>query len=96
MLYQERWKIQGLVQGVGYRAFAARTGEALGLRGWVQNNPDGSVELLAQGSKGDLERFWTECEKGSAKAQVHKITRISDTKQIAVADLMQGFSVKAP
>ena len=49
--------ITGRVQGVGYRYTALRVAEQLGLRGWVRNAPDGSVETWAQGSGDVLEEF---------------------------------------
>jgi acylphosphatase len=44
-----RLRITGRVQGVGYRLWATRTAARLGLRGWVRNRSDGSVEVLATG-----------------------------------------------
>jgi len=45
----------GEVQGVGFRASARLFAKGLGLKGYVKNLPDGSVELAAQGAKKDLE-----------------------------------------
>ncbi|MFH2071006.1 MAG: acylphosphatase [Elusimicrobiota bacterium] len=49
--------IDGEVQGVGYRYFAVRLAQSLGIVGWVLNKPDGSVEIDAEGEKTDLDRF---------------------------------------
>jgi acylphosphatase len=43
--------ISGEVQGVGYRAWAIRIAAELGLRGWVRNRVDGTVEMLATGDE---------------------------------------------
>ena len=43
--------ISGEVQGVGYRAWAMRIAAELGLRGWVRNCIDGTVEMLAIGTE---------------------------------------------
>lgn len=47
----------GRVQGVGFRFTVRELAVSLGLRGYVRNRPDGSVELLAQGPRPDLERL---------------------------------------
>jgi len=47
--------VRGRVQGVGYRVFALREGMALGLDGSVANLGDGSVRVVAEGSRRDLE-----------------------------------------
>lgn len=49
--------VTGLVQGVGFRYEALRAARRLGLTGWVRNNPDGSVELEAQGDSRSVEEF---------------------------------------
>lgn len=47
--------IRGKVQGVGYRVFALREAEWLGLAGSVRNLPDGSVHVIAEGPAADLD-----------------------------------------
>jgi acylphosphatase len=49
--------VRGLVQGVGYRWFAAQRAEALGLRGSAANQADGSVDIIAAGREDALEAF---------------------------------------
>jgi len=46
--------IHGHVHGVGFRYFVLKNAVNLGLKGWVKNNIDGSVEVLAEGSKNKL------------------------------------------
>lgn len=46
--------VYGHVQGVNYRASALRQAQALGLTGWVRNGPDGTVEVVAEGSRASL------------------------------------------
>ena len=55
--------IQGRVQGVGFRAQAKRFAQRLQLTGFVRNLPDGSVEIVAQGEKGDLDKLVEELKK---------------------------------
>ena len=44
-----RARITGRVQGVGFRAFVERAAAQLGVRGWVRNRRDGSVEAVIAG-----------------------------------------------
>lgn len=46
--------VRGQVQGVGYRWFVQREAARLGLQGWVANQLDGSVEVVAEGSEAAL------------------------------------------
>lgn len=62
--------VRGFVQGVGYRAGAIRRARALGLRGWVRNKSDGSVELLAEGDEEALGEFLGWCRQGPWGASV--------------------------
>ena len=49
--------VHGRVQGVSYRANARRKAQELGLRGYTRNNPDGSVEIVAEGDSELIERL---------------------------------------
>ncbi len=63
-------KIRGRVQGVWFRALAQERARELGVRGWVRNCPDGSVEVVAEGEKNALQRLITWCHKGPEGALV--------------------------
>jgi acylphosphatase len=52
-----RVRFRGRVQGVGFRYTAAGLAQAAGVRGYVRNCADGSVELVAQGAGGDIDRL---------------------------------------
>ncbi len=52
-----RFLVRGRVQGVGFRWFVEREAHILGVAGWVRNNADGSVEVLAMGSSEQLSRI---------------------------------------
>ncbi len=65
--------VHGAVQGVGYRRFAAREAQALGLAGWVRNEPDGSVSGRAEGAGTALEGFRIRLAAGPAFAVVERL-----------------------
>jgi len=69
-----RLRITGRVQGVGYRIWATRTAEALGLRGWVRNRFDGSVEALAIGAPDTVAALVEACRQGPFGARVAAVT----------------------
>lgn len=68
-----RIKIYGHVQGVFFRQSAKAMADKLSIGGWIRNNPDGSVETLAVGSKEDLEKFIAWCKKGPSAAGVERV-----------------------
>ena len=62
--------ISGRVQGVAYRFEAQRAAERIGVRGWVRNRPDGTVEALFEGARGNVEEMLAWCRRGPALARV--------------------------
>jgi acylphosphatase len=65
--------VRGDVQGVGFRYFLMRQAHALGLRGWVRNRDDGSVEFVAEGPRPDLERLLEAARRGPSHARVTEV-----------------------
>jgi acylphosphatase len=65
--------VRGRVQGVGFRYHVLRAGMALGLRGWVANEADGSVRTVAEGPRPDLERFVETLHEGPPAAIVDRV-----------------------
>lgn len=65
--------ISGRVQGVGFRANTAEQARALGCTGWVRNNPNGTVECLAQGTREQLEQFIDLLQEGPPSATVQSV-----------------------
>jgi acylphosphatase len=65
-----RWVILGHVQGVGFRSSCSRRAIDLGLKGWVRNLRDGSVEVQAEGGPLALSELRAWCEKGPPGARV--------------------------
>jgi acylphosphatase len=68
-----RLLIAGKVQGVGYRGWAARVAVSLGLRGWLRNRADGTVELLATGEEDAVAAMTEACRRGPSDARVDSI-----------------------
>jgi len=62
--------IYGDVQGVFFRANTASTAKKLGISGWVRNRNDGSVEVVAEGNKENLEKLLEYCRHGPEAARV--------------------------
>jgi len=73
-----RLKIIGRVQGVGYRFWATRIAASLGLRGWVRNRSDGSVEALVTGPPEDVAVMVEASRKGPIGAHVTEVTAVPD------------------
>ncbi|MDJ0953902.1 MAG: acylphosphatase [Acidimicrobiia bacterium] len=66
--------VSGRVQGVGFRYSTHRVGTALGLEGWVMNQPDGTVRTWAQGADEAVARFVAYLEAGPPSAHVADLT----------------------
>jgi len=80
-LARVHFKVYGRVQGVYFRASAVERAQALGLTGWVRNCPDGSVEGLGEGQRGNLEKLIAWCGEGPAGAKVTNVETRWDTAQ---------------
>lgn len=65
-----RWYISGRVQGVGYRYFAQRAANALGLGGYARNLDDGRVEVYATGPIEGLSQLASQLRQGPRWAEV--------------------------
>jgi acylphosphatase len=65
--------IGGRVQGVGYRYAVIHVAQELGLVGWVQNTPNGSVKTWAQGHDTVLKQFVEFLREGPRSARVRSV-----------------------
>lgn len=65
--------VTGRVQGVSFRYHTQNTATRLDLVGWVRNLPDGSVEVLAEGSRDKLEELAKWLSKGPPFARVDRL-----------------------
>ena len=70
-------RVRGRVQGVGFRDALRAEAIALGVRGWVRNRTDGSVEAVVQGDEEALERLFAWARRGPALAQVHALDELT-------------------
>ena len=68
--------IHGRVQGVFFRAYTRDKAHELNLAGWVQNNPNGTVECQVQGPDKAIEEFIQFLYRGSPAARVDDVTII--------------------
>jgi acylphosphatase len=65
--------IRGRVQGVFFRAETGERARALGLAGWVRNNPDGTVEAVLQGDRDRVDSMLVWCRRGPGAAYVEDV-----------------------
>jgi acylphosphatase len=65
--------VSGRVQGVNFRYYTTHEAQRLHLTGWVRNNADGSVEVMAEGSREELESFLVFLNTGSPAAEVKQV-----------------------
>ncbi|MEZ0323738.1 MAG: acylphosphatase [Hydrogenothermaceae bacterium] len=65
--------VYGVVQGVGFRKFVKAKAQELGLKGFVRNLPDGTVEVEAEGDREVLEQLLKYIHQGPPKATVDKV-----------------------
>jgi acylphosphatase len=77
-----RFVVRGRVQGVGYRWFVEREAHVLGIAGWVRNNADGSVEVLAMGSRDQVLGLRSRLRAGPRAARVDDVEE-AEAKPVA-------------
>jgi acylphosphatase len=79
-------RIAGRVQGVGFRYFMERRAGELGVRGWVRNRHDGTVEAMVQGTPEAVEAMVAAARRGPRAAIV------TDVKVSEGSGEFSGFS----
>lgn len=65
--------VEGRVQGVGFRYFTQERAVFLGLTGWVRNRWNGTVEIISEGSKADIEVFLKTIQRGPRVATTQNV-----------------------
>ena len=66
--------VSGKVQGVFYRQNTKEKATALGIQGTVENLDDGSVSIIASGTREQLQQLIQWCHQGPSKAKVAQVT----------------------
>lgn len=85
-----RFVVRGRVQGVGFRWFVEREAHILGIAGWVRNNHDGSVEVLAQGTRDQLSGLRSRLREGPRAARVDNV----DESEARPTDGLSSFRIE--
>jgi O-acetyl-ADP-ribose deacetylase (regulator of RNase III)/acylphosphatase len=83
-------RVEGVVQGVGFRASVRRQAIGLGLAGWAANLPDGSVEVVAEGPEPQCRRLLAWLEGEDAPGRVRRVT----SRWAAAGGAGAGFAVR--
>ena len=84
-----RLRIEGRVQGVGYRVFVERNAIALGLDGWVRNRRDGGVEAVVSGANDAIDELIARCRAGPPASRVDRVEVLPEDEAVA-----PGFTVR--
>ena len=71
-----RFIVRGRVQGVGFRWFVEREAHILQIAGWVRNHHDGSVEVLAIGTRDQLSGLRSRLQEGPRAARVDDVEEL--------------------
>ena len=82
--------VHGRVQGVNFRYYTQRKAMQLGVKGWVRNMKDGSVEIIAEGSGQKLEDFINWCKVGPESAHVTEC----EMEEVSITTNLTDFSIK--
>lgn len=83
-----RVRIEGRVQGVGFRAWVEHRAIAHGLDGWVRNRRDGGVEAVFAGPFATVDAMVAECHHGPRASHVLMVRVLDESAAVS-----QGFTV---
>ena len=82
--------IYGIVQGVNFRFSTRQEAQRLGLKGWVRNRKDGSVEAVAEGSDDEISKFISWCHTGPQMAKVTNVV----IKEVTASSKLGDFTIE--
>jgi acylphosphatase len=84
-------RIQGHVQGVGFRAFVQREAERLDVKGWARNRANGDVEALFAGSASAVDSLVALCRRGPDHARVTDLSAYEPKPDELSREPLSGF-----
>ena len=90
MIERRRFRVHGLVQGVGFRAFVWRQVQRLEVDGWVRNRLDGTVEVLGDGTPSEHDKLLALLERGPSLSRVERVDVVSESREL---EDLTGFAV---
>ena len=82
--------VSGRVQGIGYRYFAERAAQNLGIKGFVRNLPDGRVKVIASGEDKSMEHFIEKLRQGPALSLVRDV----QLNEVVLAEDYKDFQIE--
>ena len=88
-----RYIVRGRVQGVGFRWFVEREAAAIGVVGWVRNNEDSTVELVAVGDPEQLARLKASLQAGPRASRVDQVEELEPAPG-EVVDNLKSFQIR--
>jgi len=89
MQIARRYLVHGRVQGVGYRYFVQHVADSLGIKGWVRNLDDGSVEVYAIATKAAHDELSSRLRKGPNMSDVRGMEALE-----AAPEKHSGFRIR--
>lgn len=90
MSKRAKLRIDGRVQGVFFRQSTKEKAQELQLRGWVRNEPDGTVAAVAEGPQEKVETLIEWCRQGPPAADVKSV----DVEWTAATGEFQQFKIR--
>ncbi len=82
-------RVNGEVQGIGFRYEAKKTADVLGVYGVAQNLPDGTLSIEAEGEEERLQEFFEWCQSGPAGARVSNVEHhVGDVKGYSTFEIL--------
>lgn len=84
-------KIDGRVQGIGFRVWAVRTARELGVSGWVRNVDDGTVEIRMKGAEEQIDEMIKRTYRGPSLARVDEVRFLTRPPSYFLPEVMPGI-----